>query len=215
MNELVDLVPGHILVVGPTASGKSRLVVEALRGPFRGRFNVVCLICPTYPHNKAYRGFAHKDPNFVVLSPSNSGGEIDKVLRLCAYVFSGRGQVLLVLDDCAASDDVKRRHDSALIELAFSGRHRGLSVWLLTQQYTSVAKAFRENVAATVCFYSPSDLDAKALWDNYGAEVGRDERRQWISALKDHPYARLCFRLRHPFGYILELPAPSSLLSHE
>ena len=212
MDCLTDLIPGHLLIVGPTASGKSRLVVEALRGPFRGKFHVVCLICPTYAHNKTYRGFALKDPGFVALAPANSGGEIEKCLRLAVAVFEGRGQVLLILDDCAASEDVKR-HRSALIELAFSGRHKNFSVWLLTQQYTSVAKAFRENVAATLTFYSPSELDGKTLWENYGVGHSKEERHQMLSALKEHPYARLCFRLRHPFDIVLEIPAPSKIVS--
>ena len=206
MEDLVDLIPGHFLIVGPTASGKSQLVVEALRGPFRKKFNIVVLICPTYANNKTYEGFAHKDPNFLVFAPNNSAGEIDTILQECSIAFENYGQVLLILDDCACSDDVKKRHSSTLLELAFSGRHRGFSVWLLTQQYTSVAKAFRENVASTITFYSPSDIDAKMLWDNYGGDTSKEDRQQLQTLLKNNLHARLCWRLRFPFTVSLEIP---------
>ena len=77
----------------------------------------------------------------------------------------------------------------------------------------SVAKAFRENVAATLTFYSPSELDGKMLWENYGMGHLKEERQQMLSTLKEHPYARLCFRLRHPFDIVLEIPAPSRIVS--
>ena len=56
---------------------------------------------------------------------------------------------LVVLDDCAASNDMKGR-TGQLVSLGFSARHAGISVWVLTQQIISIAKPFRENVAAIV-----------------------------------------------------------------
>ena len=61
----------------------------------------------------------------------------------------------MVLDDCAASKDVKGR-TGQLVELAFSARHFGISVWVLTQKITSITPFFRENVAAIVLFYTLS-----------------------------------------------------------
>ena len=46
--------------------------------------------------------------------------------------------MLLIVDDCAVSEDVKK-WSNGLIELAFSGCHKGFLVWLLTQQNTTVA----------------------------------------------------------------------------
>ena len=54
---------------------------------------------------------------------------------------------LSFLDDRAASKDVKGR-TSQLVSLSFRARHAGISVWVLTQQIISIAKPFRENVAA-------------------------------------------------------------------
>ena len=59
--------------------------------------------------------------------------------------------MLIVLDDCAASKDVKGL-TGELVKLNFSMRCAGLSVWVLTQQLSSIVKPFQENVAAIVLF---------------------------------------------------------------
>jgi hypothetical protein len=64
------------------------------------------------------------------------------VLSAVTTIFKGT-TTLIVVDDCASSQAVKSRV-SELIRLAFSARHYGLSVIVLTQQLTrwSVAKHF-------------------------------------------------------------------------
>ena len=76
--------------------------------------------------------------------------QIDDWLKIISNVYEGTNK-LIILDDCAASRDVKQRTNE-LVELAFRARHKGISVWVSTQQITSIAKAFRENIAASVLF---------------------------------------------------------------
>ena len=85
--------------------------------------------------------------------------EIENWLKLASYFFE-KTNTLFVLDDCAASKDVKGR-TSQLVNFGFSARHDGISMWVLTQQITSTAKPFRENVAAIVLFYTPSRKQRK------------------------------------------------------
>ena len=106
MEELRDKNPFHCIITGPTNCGKTRYVIDQLRGSFRHVFDWIVLICPTYSKNKTYRGFAKGDKRFVVLSPDASN-----------------------VDDCAVSRDLKNRTNK-FINLAFSGRHAGLSVWV-------------------------------------------------------------------------------------
>ena len=42
-------------------------------------------------------------------------------------------QTLFIIDDCSAEGKISRKRD-ALSELAFSGRHRNHSLWVLTQK---------------------------------------------------------------------------------
>ena len=62
---------------------------------------------------------------------------------------------LIILDDCAATQVVKNCV-SELVKLAFSARQYGFSTIVLTQQMTSIAKPYRENISKLVTFYNPS-----------------------------------------------------------
>ena len=76
------------------------------------------------------------------------------------YVRTNTG---IVLDDCAASRDLKERTNE-LVNKAVRTRHEAICVWVLTQQMTSIAKPFRENTAVLVLFYTPSAKDMKIIF---------------------------------------------------
>ena len=86
--------------------------------------------------------------------------EVEKWLMVARFLLEGTN-TLIILDDCAASKDVTGRTDE-LVSLAFSARHMGISVWVLTQKYTSITASFRENVAAVVLFYTPATKTMKS-----------------------------------------------------
>ena len=150
--------PFNALIVGPTNSGKTQYLLNQLRGPFRGKFDYIVLFCPTFVKNKTYEGFVDRDPHIWVIACLQH--EIETWLRVASYFFAGTN-TLFVLDDCAASKDVKGR-TGQLVNLGFSARHDGISVWVLTQQITSITKPFRDNIAAIVLFYTPSSKTTKA-----------------------------------------------------
>ena len=160
-------VPFHCIITVPTNCGKTKYLIEQLRGPFKNVFDYIILICPTYDRNKTYRGFAKNDKNFLVLMPDASNqAEQEELLHLSAVLFSGMN-TLIILDDCAVSKDLKNRSNK-FIELAFSGRHKGLSVWVLTQQLTSIAKPFRDIVGCVAAFHNPSQMGTKTLFEDFG-----------------------------------------------
>ena len=41
---------------------------------------------------------------------------------------------------------------------------------------TSIAKAFRENIACLVLFYSPSARDMKIIFENYAGDLTNEEK---------------------------------------
>ena len=126
--------PFNTLIVGPTNSGKTQYFLNQLRGPFRGRFDYIVLLCPTFVKNTTYEGFVDRDPHIFVIACLQH--EIELWLQLASYFFVSTN-TLFVLDDCAASKDVKG-HTSQLVNLGFSARHDCISVWVLTQQITCI-----------------------------------------------------------------------------
>ena len=109
----------HCIITGLTNCGKTKYLIEQLRGQFENVFGYIILICLTCDRNKTYRGFAENGKNLLVLMPDASNH---------AVLFSGTN-TLIILDDCAVSKDFKNRSNK-FIELAFSGRYKGLSVWV-------------------------------------------------------------------------------------
>mgnify|MGYP001793413111 CR=1 FL=1 len=67
--------------------------------------------------------------------------EINQLLDDCETLFTGTN-TLMILDDCAVNQDLKKRSNK-FIDLAFSDRHYRLSLRVLTQQLASIAKPFR------------------------------------------------------------------------
>jgi len=123
--------------------------------------------------------------------------KVELWLKMASFDFEG-AKTLIVLDDCAASKDVKGR-TGELVKLGFSARHANISVRMLTQQLSSIAKPFRENVAAIVLFYTPSAKTTKAICEEYAGELSQDDLQQLIARLKKTKFSHLVFSPRHPY----------------
>ena len=137
-----------------------------------------------------------KDPHIFVVGCMQH--EIEVWLKLASYFFE-KTNTLFVLDDCAASKDVIGR-TSQLVNLGFSARYAGISVWVLAQQMASIAKPFRENVAAIVLFYTPSGKTTKAIFEDYAGEITHDEYKELIAWFKERKFSHQVFSLSHPYG---------------
>jgi len=80
-------IPFNALIVGPTNSGKSRLVVDQLYGPFRGKFDYIVLICSTFAHNKTYHRIGENDPRMSVITCMQR--EVEMFLKFVSLAFEG------------------------------------------------------------------------------------------------------------------------------
>ena len=122
-------IPFNALIVGPTNFGKTQFLVNQLCGPFNGKFDFIVLICPTFAYNRTLYRFGERDPRLYVIICDQH--HVENWLKVASFAFEG-ANTLIVLDDCAASKDVKGR-TGELVKLGFSARHAGISVWVLTQ----------------------------------------------------------------------------------
>ena len=126
-------IPFNALIVGPTNSGKTQFLVNQICGPFNGK-----LICPTFAYNRMLYRFGERDPRMNVIICKQH--KVEAWLKVASYYFQGTN-TLIVLDDCAALKDGKGR-TGELVILGFSAQHAGISVWVLTQQLSSIVKPF-------------------------------------------------------------------------
>ena len=128
-------------------------------GHLGGKFDYIVLICPTFLHNKTSDGFSETDDRLFVCIPKQDA--VDALLRSLTTLFE---MIALPL---------KTRRTSQLVNLAFSARHFGISCWLVTQQFTSIAKPFRENIGVWSC---STPLQRK-IWGLYSRATPANFRR--------------------------------------
>ena len=86
-------IPFNALIVGPTNSGKSRFVVNQLYGPFRGKFEYIVLICPTFTHNKTYHRLGENDPRMDVIVCEQH--YVESWLKLVRWLFAGTNTLII------------------------------------------------------------------------------------------------------------------------
>ena len=135
LSQLLPTDPHAAVIVGQTGCGKTVFCLDLLEGPYRGVFRHIVFLCPTILHNKTYkdRTWIWADPEVYVIDP---GERLHDCLRALYQVFQGE-PCLFLIDDCAATKALTKKKDM-LSELAFSGRHAGASVWVLTQKFNAV-----------------------------------------------------------------------------
>ena len=62
---------------------------------------------------------------------SDIEGKLNEWIKLFKSALKGQ-QTLFIIDDCSAEGEINKKRD-ALSELAFSGRHRNHSLWVLSR----------------------------------------------------------------------------------
>lgn len=201
LREFFIFEPHNAIISGVTNSGKTHFVLDLLETYYLGHFENIVLFCPTFDFNDTYnRRWVFKDKNFIVLNPKSVRSNLNHVILICTEVFKGSNS-LFIIDDCANLQDSKRKA-TEICNLAFSGRHYGITTWVLIQKYNSIVKDFRENIRFLILFYNKDENAMKnALEEN--AVIPREQRDNVIRFLKENKTAKLLIRLQYPREFLL------------
>ena len=200
--------PHNELVVGMTGSGKTMYLVSHLESIAKENPSLkkIFVICPTIKYNRTFKKWkfagsavGRKLISFIGCHQNAVDLELKEILKKCHKGTDKSLSTLVVLDDCAHSKDVKGKTNH-LVELAFTGRHIGIGVVVLTQQLTSVSKAYRDNITRLVTFYSASKKDTKCLFDEY-LNVTKVEFDKLQQELKSKKWSKLVVNRKYPYDY--------------
>ena len=82
---------------------------------------------------------------------------IEKISNLLAG-----DKTLFLIDDIIADETLDKRCQP-LLELAISGRHRGHSLWLLTQSYTAIPDNIRRQAKMLYVWYPENRTDLNTI----------------------------------------------------
>ena len=154
-------------------------------------------MCPTILDNKTYlsRKWILDDQNVSIVCDVE--GKLNEWIRLFKDTLKGR-QTLFITDDCSAEGEINKKR-----ELAFSGRLRNHSLWVLTQKYNSISKDVREQIK-WLCLFFTKDRDSfeDCLREN-DVVPDKNERDRLKKCPQDRPCSRLILKCYQPTGYNL------------
>ena len=114
------------------------------------------IICPTLRYNSTYknRSWVRNDPDVILIEPGN---QLYYLIEKISNLLTG-DKTLFLIDDIIA-DETLDKHCQPLLELAISERHRGHSLWLLTQSYTAVPNNIKRQAKMLYVWYPKNRTD--------------------------------------------------------
>ena len=190
--------PHSAMFVGVTACGKTEFLLKLLETVYKNHFEFIVILCPTISDNKTYLSRKWIFDNRNVFIVCDVEGKLNERFKLLKSVLKGY-QILFIIDDCSAEGEINKKR-YALSELAFSGRQRNHSLWVLMQKYNSVSKDVREQI----CLFFTKDRDSfeDCLREN-DVIPDKSERDRLKKCLQDRPYSKLILKCYQPTGYHL------------
>ena len=121
---------------------------------------------------------------------------IEKISNLLAG-----DKTLFLIDDIIANEILDKRHQ-LLLELAISGRHRGHSLWLLTQSYTAVPTNIRRQAKMLYIWYPKNRTDLNTIHEENDV-IGLEVLARVKDKLKRGKHTCLIMRMEHPRAYMI------------
>ena len=189
--------PHTALFIAPTGVGKTHLAMSLLENEYRNHFDFIVIICPNLRYNSTYksRSWVWNDPDVIPIEPSNQLYYlIEKISNLLA-----RDKTLFLIDDIIADENL-HKCCQPLLELAISGRHRGHSLWLLTQSYTAIPNNIRRQ-AKILYFWYPKNRTGLNTIHAENNVIGLEELARVKAQLKRGKHTCLIMRMEHPRAY--------------
>ena len=189
--------PHTALFVAPTGVGKMHLALNLLENEYRNHFNFIIIICPTLEHNETYksRGWVWNDPDVIPIEPDNN---LYYLIEKISSLLAG-SKTLFLIDDIIADEALNKRRQP-LLGLAISGRHRGHSLWLLTQSYTAISNNIRRQAKMLYVWYPKNRTDLNTIHEENDI-IGPEELARVKAQLKRGKHTCLIMRMKHPRAY--------------
>ena len=150
-------------------------------------------------HNETYksRGWVWNDPDVIPIEPGNQLYYlIEKISNLLV------GSVTLFLINDIIANETLDKHCQPLLELAISGRHRGHSLWLLTQSYIAVPNNIRRQAKMLYVWYPKNRTHLNTIHEENDV-ICPEELARVKAELKRGKHTCLIMRMEHPRAYTI------------
>ena len=170
-------------------------------------FDFIALICPTLAHNETYKSrcWVWNDPDVI---PIELGNNLYYLTEKISNLLTG-SKTLFLINDIIADEGLDKRHQ-LLLGLAISGRHRGHSLWLLTQSYTAIPNNIRRQAKILYVWYPKNRTDLNTIHEENDVIEMQEELARVKTQLKWGKHTCLIMRIEHPRAYGIAGEAPPS-----
>ena len=122
------------------------------------------------------------------------------MIEKISYQLAG-DKTLFLIDDIIADETLDKRRQP-LLELAISGRHRGHSLWLLTQSYTAIPNNIRRQANILYIWYPKNRKDLNTIHEENDV-IGLEELARVKAHIKRGKHTCLIMRMEHPRAYMI------------
>ena len=186
------------LFVALTGVGKMHLALNLLKSEYKNHFDFIIIICPTLKHNEAYKsgGWVWTDPEVIPIEPGN---QLHYLIKKINKQLAG-SKTLFLINDIIANEALNKCYQ-LLLELAISGRHRGHSLWLLTQSYTAVPNNIRRQAKMLYVWYPKNRTDLNVIHEENDVIEMQEELAGIKKQLKQGKHTCFIMRMEHPRAY--------------
>ena len=137
--------------------------------------------------------------NAADVIPIKPGNQLYYLIEKISDLLAGEKTIFLI-DDIIADETLDKRCQP-LLELAISGRHRGHSLWLLTQSYTAVPNNIRRQAKMLYVWYPKNRTDLNTSHEGNDVIETQEELARVRAQLKQGKYTCLIMRMEHPRAY--------------
>ena len=187
--------PHTALFVAPTGVGKTHLALNLIESEYKNHFNFIVTICPMLEHNETYksRSWVWNDPDVIPIEPDNN---LYYLIEKISNLLTG-SKTLFLIDDIITDETLDKCHQP-LLGLAISGRHRGHSLWVLTQSYTAIPSNIRRQAKILYTWYPKNRTDLNTIHEENNVIEMQEEFARVKAQLKRGQHTCLIMRMEHP-----------------
>ena len=118
------------------------------------------------------------DPDVI---PKEPGNQLYCLIIKISNLLAG-DKTLFLIDDIIA-DETRNKCHQPLLELVISGRHRGYSLWLLTQSYTAIPNNITRQAKMLYVWYPKTRMDLNTIHEENDV-IGPEELARVKAQLK-------------------------------
>ena len=188
----------NTLFLAPTGVGKTHLALNLLESEYKNHFDLIVILCPMLRYNSAYKsqGWVWTDPEVI---PIELGNSLYYLVERIGNLLAG-SKTLFLIDDIIANEALNKRRNR-LLDLAISSRHRGHSLWLLTQSYTAVPNNIRRQAKMLYIWYPKNQTDLNVIHEENDVIETHEKLASVKKKLKQGKHTCLIMRMEHPRAY--------------